>query len=102
MDDSCGCGSASAGDLPGRQLVELGGKRFGKFSLRARRAFVGCALAVCATAVANYYFRWGLFGNDERWSVAMSFVLLFLVMRYLGPTMQQIREYRRGGQAGDP
>lgn len=80
--------------------MELGGTRLGKFSLTARRAFVGCAIVPCAVAVANHYLGWGLFGRDDRWSIAAAFVLLFLVMRYLGPTVQQLREYRQSGQAG--
>jgi predicted small integral membrane protein len=81
--------------------MELAGKRLGNFSLRARRVFVGLALAPCLVTVANYYLGWGLFGRSEKWSIAVSFVVLFLVMRYLGPTVQQLREYRAsGGQVG--
>lgn len=80
--------------------MELGGKRLGNFTLMARRAFVGCALVPCAVIVANHYLEWGLFGRDDRWSIAASFVLLFLVMRYLGPTLQQLREYRNSGRTG--
>jgi hypothetical protein len=78
--------------------VELPGKRLGNFSLRARRAFVGLALAPCIVTVANYYLGWELFGRSQKWSIAVSFVVLFLVMRYLGPTVQQLREYREGGR----
>jgi hypothetical protein len=43
--------------------MELPGKRLGTFSLRARRVFVGLALAPCIVTVANYYLGWGLFGR---------------------------------------
>ena len=76
--------------------MKLGENRLGKFSFQARRLFVGCALFPCILAVANYYFGWGLFGRAERWFIAAAFVLLFLVIRYLGPTVQQIRDYRSG------
>ena len=83
--------------------MELRGNRLGNFSLATRRAFVGCALVPCAVTVANHYFGWALFGKGERWSIAASFALLFLVMRYLGPTVRQLRDYRerdrRGGQS---
>lgn len=79
--------------------MELGGSRLGKFSLTARRVFVGCALVPCLITVANHYLGWGLFGRDEKWSIAVSFALLFLVMRYLGPTVQQLREYRESGRS---
>lgn len=77
--------------------MELGGTRLGKFSLTARRVFVGCALIPCVVTVVNHYLRWGLFGRGDKWAIAASFVLLFLVMRYLGPTVQQLRDYRQGG-----
>jgi len=80
--------------------MELGRDRLGKFSLTTRRVFVGCALVPCVVTVANHYFGWGLFGWEDRWSIAASFVLLFLVMRYLGPTVQQLREYRESRRAG--
>ena len=73
--------------------VELGRNRIGKFSLLMRRWFVGLALVPCVVSVANF---WGLFGTRSKGFIAVSFVGLFLVMRYLGPTVQQIREYRRG------
>jgi hypothetical protein len=74
--------------------VELGENRLGKFSFNMRRVFVGCALVPCIVAVADYYLGWELFGKFGRWAIAASFVLLFLVMRYLGPTVQEVRDYR--------
>lgn len=80
--------------------MELGGNRWGKFSLTTRRVFVGSALVPCVVTVANHYFGWRLFGGDDRWSISASFILLFLVMRYLGPTVKQLREYRESGRSG--
>jgi hypothetical protein len=80
--------------------MELGGNRLGKFSLTTRRVFVCCALVPSVVTVANHYLGWGLFGVDDRLSIAISFVVLFLVMRYLGPTVHQLREYREGGRSG--
>lgn len=74
--------------------IELGRDRLGKFSFQVRRLFVGLACVPCILALANHYFEWGLFGKFERYSIGISFVLGFLVMRYLGPTMQEMREYR--------
>lgn len=74
--------------------MQLGEDRLGKFSFGVRRAFVACALLPCVVTVANYYFEWGLFGRLDRWVIAGSFVSLFLVMRYLGPTVREIRDYR--------
>lgn len=80
--------------------MEIGETRMGNFSLKVRRAFVGGALVPCVLTVANHYFGWGLFGRNDRWSIGASFVLLFLVMRYLGPTVQQLRDYRQSGREG--
>ena len=74
--------------------MEIAGRRLGNFSIKARRAFVGCALVPCAVALANYYLGWRLFGRFGQAPIAVSFVILFLVMRYLGPTVQQLREDR--------
>lgn len=74
--------------------MEIGGDRLGTFPLTVRRAFVGCALVPCAVTVGNHYFGWGLFGGGDVWPIVASFALLFLVMRYLGPTVQQLREHR--------
>lgn len=75
---------------------DLPGRRIGAFSFNTRRAFVGVALAICIACFANYYFAWGVFGQYEKWFRASSVVALFLTMRFVGPTVQQVREYRYG------
>jgi len=79
--------------------VQLGEDRLGRFSFQMRRVFVGCALLPCVMTVAGYYLRWGLFGGFGRWAIAASFVLLFLVMRHLGPTVQEVQDYRNNRRA---
>jgi hypothetical protein len=74
--------------------MELGEGRIGRFSLQVRRLFVGLAALPCALSVADWYFKWNLFGRFGRYSVGVSFIVLFLVMRYLGPTTQEMRDYR--------
>lgn len=74
--------------------MQLGKDRLGKFSFQMRRVFVGCALVPCVATVADYYLEWGLFGRFGREVMAASFIPLFLVMRYLGPTVQEVRDYR--------
>jgi len=72
--------------------MQLGKNRVGKLSFGMRRFFVACALVPCIVTVTNYYSGWKLFGQFDRGLLAASFVSLFLVMRYLGPTLQQIRD----------
>lgn len=74
--------------------MQLGVNRPGKLSFGVRRFFVACALVPCVLAVANYHLQWGLFGKFDRWVLAASFVSLFLVLRYLAPTVQEIRDLR--------
>ena len=82
-------------------MMELfGDHRVGGFSFRVRRLFVGLALLPCGLAVANFYLHWGLFGGYDKHALAAAFVVLYLVMRYLGPTMAQLREHREATKAG--
>ena len=76
--------------------MDFPGNRLGNFSLTARRAFVGIALVPCAVAVADHYLGWQLFGDGADWPIPVAFMALFLTMRFLGPTVQQLREYRDG------
>ncbi len=73
---------------------ELAGQRFGNFSTNARRAIVGVASVPFLVSVANYWFTWRLFGIPEKWPFAVSATLLFLTMRFLGPTIHELREQR--------
>jgi hypothetical protein len=74
---------------------ELGRYRLGNFSLRTRRWIAGCAALPFLLALASHHFEWSLFGMADKWAIAVSAVVLFLVARYLGPTGQQYHEYRR-------
>ena len=74
--------------------MDLGSSRLGNFSLSMRRLFVGAALIPCVLSVASYYLHWGIAGRFGKAAIAVSFVVLFLVMRYLGPTVDDIRRFR--------
>jgi hypothetical protein len=79
--------------------VELEGKRLGNFSFNTRRVIAGCALVPCIVTLADYYLGWGLFGRFGRWVIAASFVLVVFVLRYIAPTVQEVREYRDAQRA---
>ena len=74
--------------------MDIPGKRLGNFSLAVRRAFVGIALAACALALFDHFFDWRLFGDGANWPIPVAFVLLFLVLRFLGPTVEQLQAHR--------
>ena len=74
--------------------MELGENRLGNFSFHARRVIVGIALLPCLLSVINLYLKWGLFGHLDTAAVAVCFIALFLVMRYLGPTVREVKKHR--------
>lgn len=74
--------------------MELHGNRLGRFTLKTRRVFVGIALVPALLSVLNYYLGWGLAGDYAEEAIGLAFVGLFLVMRYLGPTVEELRRYR--------
>lgn len=74
---------------------ELGRGRLGDFSFQTRRWIAGCAGLPFVIALANHFFEWGLFGPADKWAIPVSAVLLFLVARYLGPTVQQYDDHAR-------
>ena len=74
--------------------MDLTGRRLGDFSLKARRLFVGLALIPFLLSVLNHYLQWHLVGRFDNVAVAVASVVLFLVMRYLGPTVEELKRYR--------
>jgi hypothetical protein len=74
---------------------DLGSDRLGNFSFRTRRWIAGCAALPFLLALASHYFEWGLFGAADSWVIAVSAVVLFLTIRYLGPTGEQYDAHRR-------
>ena len=45
-------------------------------------------------SIANDALEWGLLGQYRRIAVAITSSVLFLTMRYLGPTVEDVRAYR--------
>ena len=74
--------------------MPFSGDRVGHFSLNTRRVFVGIAAIPCVASLVNQYFNLGLFGKFGRSVVSISFFFMILVMRYLGPTMDDMKKYR--------
>lgn len=61
--------------------------------------FVGLALIPFVVFVLNHYLEWHLVGSLDEQAMTVSVAVLFLVMRYLGPTVEEIRRYREGRDA---
>jgi hypothetical protein len=45
-------------------------------------------------SIANFALEWGLLGPYRKIAVAITSAVLFLTMRYLGPTVEDVRAYR--------
>jgi hypothetical protein len=74
--------------------VKLGDDRLGSMSFNARRAIVALTLLPFLLAVVNLYFDWHWFGSFDKGIVLVCAVALFLVLRYLGPTVRDAQEHR--------
>jgi hypothetical protein len=74
--------------------MKLGDDRLGNMSFNARRTMVALALLPFLLTVANLYFEWHWFGQFDKRVVFVCAVVLFLVLRYLGPTVREAQDYR--------
>lgn len=74
--------------------MELGTDRLGNFKFNTRRVFVALTLIPCVLSAANIYVEWHWFGKYDNHVLIGCFVVLFLVMRYLGPTVRDAKHFR--------
>ena len=63
-------------------------------SYNSKRALVGVALVPFVFLGLNALFGWHLFGSFDKRALVLSGVLLFVVMRYFGPTRQEMLDHR--------
>jgi hypothetical protein len=65
-----------------------------KLSFKQKRTTAGVFLCIAVFCIINILFEFNFFGKYGRLVEILSFVTLALVMGYLGPTSQEIRDYR--------
>ena len=65
-----------------------------KLSYNSRRAFVGIAMVPVLLCLVNYYADMNWFGKYGGEALAASFVLLFVAIAYIGPTIKEMEERR--------
>jgi hypothetical protein len=66
-----------------------------KLSFNQKRLCVGVAFSAAALCLANYELDWSMFGSLNSKKVFIgSMVLLAIVVHFVGPTLQDIYEYR--------
>jgi hypothetical protein len=86
-------GRPFVGELsPGRRMKHERDRLF-RMSFTARRIAVVVALVPCGFFTSNVLFGWDWFGDLDYRLMVASFVVLFLVIRFLGPTIQQVRQH---------
>ena len=71
--------------------MRIEGRRLGNFSYRTRRAVEIVFTIPCFVSGANLLFGWEYFGGRDNAVFAISVVILFLVMRFIGPGPGQTR-----------
>ena len=64
-------------------------------SFNTKRVMVALALLAALTCLGNYYFEWAVFGSFAKMAVGASFVVLWAVLHFVGPTLREIENYRR-------
>lgn len=63
-------------------------------SFTAKRIIVGIGLFFFLFSIANNYFGFGPLGNYRKGMLAATGVILALLLHFVGPTIQEMREYR--------
>lgn len=65
-----------------------------KLSLNSKRVIIGIGLCVCILSAANYYLDLGVFGRFGKPIMLISLLAMLLFQRFVGPTFDEITEYR--------
>ena len=66
-----------------------------RLSFNQKRLCVGIGLCVVALCLANYELGWSMFGSvNPKKGFVGSVVLLVLVHHFIGPTLQEVYDYR--------
>jgi hypothetical protein len=63
-------------------------------SFNSRRIVVGLALVVMLVCLADFAFDLGVFGRFSKAAFALSVAALISVLRFIGPTIDEVRAYR--------
>jgi preprotein translocase subunit SecD len=64
-------------------------------SFNTKRVIVAFALLAVLICLGNYYFEWNVFGSFAKIALVLSFVALWAVIHFVGPTLREIEDYRR-------
>ena len=65
-----------------------------KLSFNEKRALAGVATAAAVLCSASYFLHLHVFGAADKSVMIVSFVLLGIDVLYVGPTVEELRDYR--------
>lgn len=65
-----------------------------KLSFNGKRVGAGILLSMALFCVANYYFEWRIFGQLNKQVMVGIFVVMFIYLYRVGPTLQEVQEHR--------
>ena len=63
-------------------------------SFNMRRFIVAVSFVISMMFLANYAFEFQIFAGYDKELMLVSFVVAFLILRYIAPTIQELEEYR--------
>ncbi len=63
-------------------------------SFNGKRIGSGILLLIALLSVTNYYLQWQLFGQFNKEVMIGIFVVMYIYMVRVGPTLEEIRDYR--------
>lgn len=65
-----------------------------KLPFNTRRLICGVVGLVALMCLANFLLKLGIFGRYDLDALILSFVLLYLELVFLGPSLEEIQDYR--------
>jgi hypothetical protein len=68
-------------------------------SFNQKRLGAAMILLFTLATLANHYFEWGFYQRFSKGIVVGAFVLLFAYMAFVGPSLEEIVEYRKNSSA---
>lgn len=65
-----------------------------KLSFNGKRIGAGILLLMALICVSNYYFEWRIFGQFNKQVMVGVFVVMFMYLFRVGPTLEEVQEHR--------
>lgn len=63
-------------------------------SFNAKRALTGVLAIPCFVVIANHFFALGVFEKYSREAMVVSWAVLWVIVRFIGPSVRETQEYK--------